>query len=52
MAEENNQAEGGLFASAWSMGAAAWNYASQTVSRCVICYIDDYFTHFYVYLSD
>lgn len=28
--------EGGLMSSAWSLGAAAWNYASQTVSKYVL----------------
>ena len=37
MTEDSKQSasEGGLMSSAWSLGAAAWNYASQTVSRYV-----------------
>ena len=37
MTEDSNKpsGEGGLMSSAWSLGAAAWNYASQTVSKYV-----------------
>lgn len=38
--------QGGLLSSAWSMGAAAWSYASQTVSRYVLCT----FSHKYTYI--
>jgi len=33
---EETAASGGLLSSAWSMGAAAWNYASQTVNKYVV----------------
>lgn len=43
---KKSSGEGGLMSSAWSLGAAAWNYASQTVSKCVftcdIYYVDDF----------
>ena len=37
MTEDSNKpsGEGGLMSSAWSLCAAAWNYASQTVSKYV-----------------
>lgn len=37
--------QGGLLSSAWNMGAAAWNYASQTVSRYVL------YTYVYLLMS-
>jgi hypothetical protein len=36
--------QGGLLSSAWNMGAAAWNYASQTVSRYVL------YTYGFIYM--
>jgi hypothetical protein len=33
---EETAGGGGLLSSAWSMGAAAWNYASQTVTKYVV----------------